>query len=155
MCIKVSLTHKAWCIGSTVHNAFSRDLTRHRKLSASMGNPCAPVLCGAVAALWEVSFYEHCCIRQPQASVVRDLRYVDNRFVHHIAGDDLHWPWCFFFHPFFYRPPLLLDHVDSEDVMGSRINHSNHSIFIPPRRTVFARPALQQRFCQDSGHVPF
>ena len=97
---------------------------------ASMGNPCAPALCGAAAALWEVSFYEHCCIRQPQASVVRDLRYVDNRFVHHIAGDDLHWPWRFLFHPFFYRPPLLLDHVDSEDVMGSRINHSNHSIFM-------------------------
>ena len=35
-----------------------------------------------------------------------------------------------FFHPFFYRPPLLLDHVDSEDVMGFRINHSNHSIFM-------------------------
>ena len=37
---------------------------------------------------------------------------------------------CFFFHPFFYRPPLLLDHVGSEDVMGFRINHSNLSMFM-------------------------
>ncbi|CAJ1367120.1 unnamed protein product [Effrenium voratum] len=105
---------------------------------ASMGNPCAPALCGAVAALWEVSFYEHCCIRQPQVSVVTDLRYVDNRFVHYIAGDEFPWPWRFFFHPFFYRPPLLLDHVDYEDVMGFRINHSNHSMIMKvPTETDF------------------
>ena len=96
---------------------------------ASIGNP-APRLCVEQWRHYGKSPSTNTAASDNQASVVTDLRYVDNRFVHHIAGDELHWPWRFFFHPFFYRPPLLLDHVDSEDVMGFRINYSNHSIFM-------------------------
>ena len=83
--IKVSLTHKAWYIGSTVHNAFSRDLTRHRKLrslqSGTMGyyepalhfwHRCLPVHQWTTFPLRHVT--DLVALRAIEASMIHELQ---------------------------------------------------------------------------------
>jgi hypothetical protein len=87
---------------------------------ASMGSQLAPALCSAVAIVHENSWFSIAKSLPTWYDIPFLARYVDNRIMALTPGQDSSDTWQTFQLPTWYLPPLLLDDVEGDALLGFR-----------------------------------
>ena len=110
---------------------------------ASMGSPCAPSLCGCVAAVQELLFREnYSSFLLSSRLFLSTFRYVDNRACRSVDPEVRPIPWQVYMSETFYGDSVLLEHVGDEPLLGFRIDTIQRSITVrmPVHASQFRSP---------------